>query len=78
MTEKRYLVNDIVKFDYSEIWKKSNDELHTDTPLRNDEIIDLLNENEQLKQEIKELRQYLDWDKMELEELEDIDKNVIR
>ena len=50
MTKKQYVTNDIVKFDYSEICRKSDDEMHTDTPLRNDEIVDLLNENEQLKQ----------------------------
>ena len=38
----------------------------------------LYEENEQLKKENKELRQYLGWQQMELEELEDIDKNVIR
>lgn len=37
----------------------------------------LYDENEQLKQENKELRQYLCWEEMELEELEDINKNVI-
>ena len=63
MTEKQYVTHDIVKFDYSEIWRKSDDEMHTDTPLRNDEVVDLLNEmatncnqlkndNEQLKQEV--------------------------
>ena len=37
-----------------------------------DLIIDVLNENEQLKKENKELRQYLGWQEMELEEMEDI------
>ena len=48
----KYNTCDIVKFDYSEIWRKSDDEMHTDTPLRNDEVVELLNENEQLKQEV--------------------------
>ena len=46
-------------------------------------IIDVLNEqeqykeeNEQLKQEKKELRQYLGWQEMELEELESIKGDV--
>jgi hypothetical protein len=55
MTEKRYVTNDIVKFDYSEIWIKSDNEMYTDTPLRNDEVIELLNENEQLKKQIQYL-----------------------
>lgn len=38
---------------------------------------ELFDENEQLKKENKELRQYLGWQEMELEELEDINKNVI-
>lgn len=38
---------------------------------------ELRKENEQLKKENKELREYLCWEEMELEELEDIDKNVI-
>lgn len=56
MTKKQYITNDIVKFDYSEIWKKSDDEMYTDTPLRNDEVIELLNENEQLKQELNSFK----------------------
>ena len=31
MTEKQYVTNDIVKFDYSEIWRKSDDKMYTDT-----------------------------------------------
>lgn len=37
-----------------------------------DKLIDVLNENEQLKKENKELQQYLGWQDMELEEMEDI------
>lgn len=43
MTEKKYRVNDLVKYGYSEIGEYI-DEMHTDNPLRNDEIVDLLNE----------------------------------
>ena len=54
-----YRTNEIVKFDYSDICKKSADEMYTDTPLRNDEIVDLLNslsdENEQLKKLISKI-----------------------
>lgn len=58
MTEK-YRVHDIVKFNYSDI-SEYVDEYHTDTPLRNDEVVNLLNrltkENEQLKSEINMLK----------------------
>lgn len=47
MIEKRFRTNDLVKFDYSEIGEYV-DENHTDRPLRNDEVCDLLNE-QQLK-----------------------------
>ena len=57
MTDK-YRVHEIVRFDYSEIGEYI-DENHTDRPLRNDEIVGLLNqlseENEQLKAFIKRL-----------------------
>lgn len=52
MTEKKYRVNKEVKFDYSEIGQYI-DENHTDKPLRNDEIVNLLNEQEE---EIKDLK----------------------
>ena len=43
MTKKeRYLVHDFVKFDYSEI-SEYIDENHTPKPLRNDELVDILN-----------------------------------
>ena len=60
MTEKRYVTNDIVKFDYSEIWRKSDDKMYTDTPLRNDEVIKLLNENEQLKKKLRNIQEHID------------------
>lgn len=43
--EKRFRVNDLVKYDYSEIGEYV-DENHTDRPLRNDEVCDLLNEQD--------------------------------
>lgn len=66
MTEKKYRVHDWVKFQYSEIGEYI-DENHTDRPLRNDIIVDLLNEldtqcsqleknNEQLKKENEQLK----------------------
>ena len=60
---KKYRVHDLVKFNYSEIGEYI-DENHTDRPLRNDILVDLLNqlndENEQLKSEIKMLRMIID------------------
>lgn len=54
MTAKRFRVNELVKYNYSEIGEYI-DENHTDKPLRNDEVAELLNElhkeNEQLKSE---------------------------
>ena len=55
MNEKQFRVNDLVKFNYSEIGKYV-DENHTDTPLRNDEVCDLLNYQEvQIKEYEKSL-----------------------
>ena len=55
MTEKRFRVNDLVKYNYSEIGEYI-DENHTDRPLRNDILVELLNElheeNQELKQEV--------------------------
>ena len=56
MTNKygdKYRVYDWVKFSYSEIGEYI-DENHTDKPLRNDEIVDLLNKQDK---QIKELQQ---------------------
>lgn len=49
----KYRVHNLVKFDYSEIGKYI-DENHTDKPLRNDEIVDLLNEQEKRINKLKE------------------------
>lgn len=69
MSEKLFRTNDLVKFDYSEIGEYV-DENHTDRPLRNDEVCDLLNkqqatisqleeENEQLRRLLKEKEQLI-------------------
>lgn len=61
---KRFRVNDLVKFNYSEIGEYV-DENHTDRPLRNDEVCDLLNglseENEQLKDFIELMNMRQKW-----------------
>lgn len=58
MTEKRFRVNELVKYNYSEIGEYI-DENHTDRPLRNDILVELLNEQhetiQRLKQNIDEL-----------------------
>ena len=43
MTVKRFRVNDLVKYNYSEIGEYI-DENHTDRPLMNNEVCELLNE----------------------------------
>ena len=53
MSEKRFRTNDLVKFNYSEI-KEYVDEKHTPTPLRNDEVCKLLNEQQATITELKE------------------------
>ena len=45
MSEKRFRVNDLVKYNYSEVGEYI-DENHTDRPLRNDEVCKLLNEQQ--------------------------------
>ena len=58
MTGERFRVNELVKYNYSEIGEYI-DENHTDRPLRNDEVVKLLNEQHEtihrLKQNIDEL-----------------------
>lgn len=53
MSEKRFRTNDLVKFDYSEIGEYV-DENHTDRPLRNDEVCDLLNNQQAVINELEE------------------------
>ena len=57
MTEKRFRVNGLVKYNYSEIGEYI-DENHTDRPLRNDKIVDLLNTQHE---QIQELQQKNEW-----------------
>lgn len=56
---KQFRTNDLVKYDYSEIGEYI-DENHTDRPLRNDEVVNLLNwlsnENKELKKENNQLK----------------------
>lgn len=55
MNIDKYRVHDLVKFNYSEIGEYIG-EGYTDKPLRNDEIVDLLNKYEEDKERIKELK----------------------
>lgn len=52
MNEERFRVNDLVKYDYSEIGEYI-DENHTDRPLRNDILVKLLNELHEEKENWK-------------------------
>ena len=45
MNEKQFRVNDLVKFNYSEITEYVDEE-HTPVPLRNDEVCELLNKQQ--------------------------------
>ena len=62
MNKKRFCVNDLVKYVYSDIGEHI-DEKHTDIPLRNDELCKLLNElseeNEQLRKDKAQLKERL-------------------
>ena len=52
MTAKRFRVNELVKYNYSEIGEYI-DENHTDRPLRNDILVELLNELHEEKEQLK-------------------------
>lgn len=71
MSEKQFRTNDLVKFDYSEIGEYV-DENHTPTPLRNDEVCKLLNEQQatiqSLKEENEQLRQSVEYWQKKYEE----------
>ena len=60
MTEKRFRVHELVRYNYSEIGEYI-DENHTDRPLRNDVVVELLNnlndENKQLKKDVEYWKQ---------------------
>ena len=55
MTAKRFRVHEWVKYNYSEIGEYT-DENHTDNPLRNDEVVELLNELYEENQYLKSLK----------------------
>lgn len=58
MNEQQFRVNDLVKFNYSEITEYIDEE-HTPTPLRNDEVCELLNEQQDTIQSLKEENEQL-------------------
>lgn len=60
MTEEKYRTHELCQFNYSEVWKKSFDKNYTDTPLRNDEVVDLLNNYYLLKKDVNSLMQLLE------------------
>ena len=53
MTEEKYRTHELCQFNYSDIWEKSFDENYTDKPLRNDEVVKLLNEKDKEIQQLK-------------------------
>lgn len=55
----KYRVHNWVKFNYSEIGEYI-DENHTDRPLRNDEIVDLLNSKDRRISELQQLIEDMD------------------
>ena len=57
MIEKKYRVHNWVKFDYSEIGEYIG-EGYTDKPLRNDEIVDLLNNYDEVNKSLSRELQY--------------------
>lgn len=62
MTEKRFRVHELVKYNYSDIGEYI-DENHTDRPLRNDILVELLNELHEENQELQEINEWL-WKKI--------------
>ena len=58
MSEQQFRVNDLVKFNYSEITEYVDEE-HTPNPLRNDEVCGLLNEQQATITELeRKLKKY--------------------
>ncbi len=61
MMSEKYRVNDIVRYSYSDIGEYV-DENHTDRPLRNDEIVNLLNNQNkriiELEEELEKLQTF--------------------
>ena len=62
---KKYRVHELVRFNYSEIGEYI-DEYHTDRPLRNDELVDLLNNQDD---KIRELQERNDRQRKRLDDL---------
>ena len=62
MTEKQFRVHELVKYNYSDIGEYI-DENHTDRPLRNDILVELLNElheeNQRLNQTLENIQKEL-------------------
>jgi len=62
MTEKRFRVHELSKYNYSDIGEYI-DENHTDRPLRNDILVELLNELHEENQTVRSiLKEYDDFD----------------
>lgn len=72
MKEDLYRTHELCRFDYSDICKKSFDERYTDTPMRNDEIIALLNSQEK---KIAELQERNNWQYEKLKKITNLIKN---
>ena len=51
--KEKYRTHELCQYDYSEIWEKSFDENHTDKPLRNDEVVKLLNDKDKKINELE-------------------------
>jgi hypothetical protein len=71
MTEKRFRVNEIVRFNYSDIGEYI-DENHTDKPLMNGEVVELLNELYDEKQSV------IKWIDRKIEEIKPYDSELCR
>lgn len=59
MIKEKYRTNELCQYDYSEIWERSFDEETTDKPLRNDEIVALLNQQTKIIEKLKKENQGL-------------------
>jgi len=79
MTEKRFRVHELSKYNYSEIGEYT-DENHTDKPLRNDEVVERLNElheeNQTFREALKELKEIGDYQEMRIRELSDMNSLI--
>ena len=71
MTAKRFRVNDLVKYNYSEIGEYT-DENHTDRPLRNDILVELLNELHEENLKLKSEKNMLDGKKCKIKSVKSV------